>query len=190
MHVEVIDAAPHDSKIIKALAQQVSTTVAAKDYPAARVVLDALTSEIRVRTYSLSLAAYPDALKEAVRLLDQKKNDDASNVLLTALNTLLVVDRVTPLPLVLAREALNAAQAKSQNDKATAQTLVQTAKSEIERAKELGYAAQAPEYAALSADISSLEKQLKGKSDASSVFAKLEDKLSGFLKRQSQQERR
>jgi hypothetical protein len=190
VHVEVIDAAPHDSKIIKALAQQVSTTVAAKDYPAARVVLDALTSEIRVRTYSLSLAAYPDALKEAVRLLDQKKNDDASNVLLTALNTLLVVDRVTPLPLVLAREALNAAQAKSQNDKAAAQTLVQTAKSEIERAKELGYAAQAPEYAALSADISSLEKQLKGKSDASSVFAKLEDKLSGFLKRQSQQERR
>src|ERR1700688_315188 len=190
VHVEGIDAAPHDSKIIKALAQQVSTTVAAKDYPAARVVLDALTSEIRVRTYSLPLAAYPDALKEAVRLLDQKKNDDASNVLLTALNTLLAVDRVTPLPLVLAREALNAAQAKSQNDKATAQTLVQTAKSEIERAKELGYAAKAPEYAALSADISSLEKQLKGKSDASSVFAKLEDKLSGFLKRQSQQERR
>src|ERR1700686_2054439 len=190
VHVEVIDAAPHDSKIIKALAQQVSTTVAAKDYPAARVVLDALTSEIRVRTYSLPLAAYPDALKEAVRLLDQKKNDDASNVLLTALNTLLAVDRVTPLPLVLAREELNAAQAKSQNDKATAQTLVQTAKSEIERAKELGYAAQAPEYAALSADISSLEKQLKGKSDASAVFAKLEDKLSGFLKRQSQQERR
>lgn len=190
VHVEVIDAAPHDTKIIKALAQQVSTTVAAKDYPAARVVLDALTSEIRVRTYSLPLATYPDALKEAVQLLDQKKNDDASTVLLTALDTLLAVDRVTPLPLVLAREALNAAQAKSQNDKATAQTLVQTAKSEIERAKELGYAAQAPEYAALSADISSLEKQLRGDSDTSSVFAKLEDKLSGFLKRQSQQERR
>jgi hypothetical protein len=110
--------------------------------------------------------------------------------LLAALNTLLAVDRVTPLPLVFAREALDAAKGQSQSDKAAAQTLVQTAKNEIERAKELGYAAQAPEYVDLSADVSTLEKQLKGNSDAGSVFAKLEDKLSAFLKRQSQQERR
>jgi hypothetical protein len=153
-------------------------------------VLYALTSEIRVRTYNLPLGTYPDALKEAARLLDQKKNQDASNVLLTALNTLLAVDRVTPLPLVFAREALDAAKGQSQSDKAAAQTLVQAAKNEIERAKELGYAAQAPEYADLSADVSTLERQLKGSSDAGSVFAKLEDKLSAFLKRQSQQERR
>jgi hypothetical protein len=190
VHVEVIDTAPHDPKIIKELANQVSLAVSAKDYPAARVVLDGLTSEIRVRTYSLPLATYPEALTEAARLLDQKKNDEASNVLLTALNTLLAVDRVTPLPLVLAREALNTAKTKSQNDKATAQTLVQTAKNEIERAKQLGYTAQAPEYAALNADVSNLEKQLKGKGDSGSVFAKLDDKLSAFLKRQSQRERR
>ena len=190
VRVEVIDTAPNDTKTIKDLARQVSTAIAAKDYPAARVVLDTLTSEIRVRTYNVPLGTYPDALKEAARLLDQKKNQDASNVLLTALNTLLAVDRVTPLPLVFAREALDAAKGQSQSDKAAAQTLVQTAKNQIERAKELGYAAQAPEYADLSADVSTLERQLKGNSDAGSVFAKLEDKLSAFLKRQSQQERR
>jgi len=190
VRVEVIDTAPNDTTTIKDLARQVSTAIAAKDYPAARVVLDALTSEIRVRTYNLPLGTYPDALKEAARLLDQKKNQDASNVLLTALNTLLAVDRVTPLPLVFAREALDAAKGQSQSDKAAAQTLVQTAKNEIERAKDLGYAAQAPEYVDLSADVSTLERQLKGSSDAGSVFAKLEDKLSAFLKRQSQQERR
>jgi hypothetical protein len=190
VHVDLIDTAPHDTKAIKELAKQVSAAVGAKDYPAARVLLDALTSEIRVRTYSLPLGTYPDALKEAARLLDQKKNEDASNVLLTALNTLLAVDRVTPLPLVLAREALNAAQLQSQRDKPAAQLLVQTAKNEIERSKELGYGAKAPEYEALNTDIATLEKQLKGNADASSVFAKLEDKLSGFLKRQSQQERR
>jgi len=37
-------------------------------------------------------------LKEAARLLDQKKTKEASDVLLTALNTLMVVDNVTPLP--------------------------------------------------------------------------------------------
>jgi hypothetical protein len=42
----------------------------------------------------------------------------------------------------------------------------------------------------LNTDISNLEKQLKGNEDATSVFAKLEDRLSAFLKRQSQQERR
>jgi hypothetical protein len=95
VRVEVIDTAPSDTKTIKDLVRQVSTAIAAKDYPAARVVLDALTSEIRVRTYSLPLGTYLDALKEAARLVDQKKNQDASNVLLAALNTLLAVDRVT-----------------------------------------------------------------------------------------------
>jgi hypothetical protein len=151
--------------------------VVARDYPTGRVLLAALTSEIRVRTYNLPLATYPEALKTAAHLLDQKKNQDASDVLLTALKTLLVVERVTPLPLVVAREAINTAKAQ-QNDKPLAQTLVQTAKSEVERAKELGYASQAPEYEELRADISNLEKQLKGNSDAGSMFAKLEDKLS------------
>jgi len=57
-------------------------------------------SNIRVRTYNLALATYPTALKEAARLLDQKNTKEASDVLLTALNTLMVVDNVTPLPLV------------------------------------------------------------------------------------------
>ncbi|MFZ3341697.1 MAG: YfdX family protein [Terriglobales bacterium] len=190
VQVVVIDSGPHDLKAIKALTDEVSVAVAAKDYPAARVVLDGLASEIRVRTYSLPLGTYPDALKEAARLLDQKKNDEASSVLLAALNTLVAVDRVTPLPLVLAREALDAAREKSQSDKTMAETLVQTAKNEIERAKALGYAAKDPDYANLNTDIASLEKQLKSNEDTGSVFAKLEDKLSGFLKRQSQQERR
>jgi hypothetical protein len=190
VQVEVIDAAPYDTKVIKELAQQASAAVSAKDYPAARVLLYALTSEIRVRSYNLPLATYPDAMKEAARLVDQKKNEDATRVLLTALNTLLAIDRVTPLPLVVAREALNAARGQSPKDRAAAQTLVQAAKNEIARAKELGYAAQAPDYEALNTDISNLEKQLKGNSDAGSVFAKLEDRLSAFMKRQSQQERR
>jgi hypothetical protein len=190
VNVDIIDAAPHDLKLIKDLGQHASTAVAAKDYPTARLLLAALTSEIRVRTYNLPLATYPEALKAAARPLDQKKQQDASDVLLTALNTLLVVDRVTPLPLVIAREAINSAKAQTQSDKQVAQTLVQTAKNEVERVKELGYAPQAPEYEDLRADISTLEKQLKGNSDAGSLFAKLEGKLSAFMKRQSQQERR
>ncbi len=190
LEVEVIDAAPHDSKAIAEIAKNASKAVDDKNYPAARVLLYALTSEICVRTYNLPLATYPAALQEAAHLLDQKEPLEASKMLLTALDTLMAVDRVTPLPLVLAREAIEQAKAKSQTDKAMAQTLVETAKKETERAKELGYAGRDPEYAALNTDISNLEKQLKGNEDATSVFAKLEDRLSAFLKRQSQQERR
>jgi hypothetical protein len=190
VEVDIIDAAPHDTKLIRQVASDASAAVGAKDYPTARVLLYSLTSEIRNRTFNLPLATYPDALKEAARLLDQKKTQEASNALLTALNTLVVVDKVTPLPLVLSREALRAAKEDSQKDKATAEILVQTAKNELQRSKELGYAAHDPEYEALNTDIASLEKQLKGKQDATAVFAKLEDKLSSFLKRQSGQERR
>jgi hypothetical protein len=172
------------------VAQEATAAVEVKDFPVARVLLYSLTSEIRSRTYSLPLATYPEALKEAARLVDEKKNQDASNVLLAALNTLVVVDKVTPLPLVLAREAIRTAKEQSQKDKNTAKALVATAKKEIQRSKELGYAPRAPEYEALNADVSNLEKQLNKDEDATSVFAKLEDKLSAFLKRQSAQERR
>src|SRR5258708_5881595 len=116
LQVDLIDAAPRDGKAIAELAKNASKAMEDKDYPAARVLLYGLTSEIRVRTYNLPLPAYSGALQEAAHLLDEKKTQQANNVLLTALNTLITVDQVTPLPLGLAREAIEQAQAKSQSD--------------------------------------------------------------------------
>lgn len=182
--VAVIDTAPTDDKAVMQLGQSVSKAVGDKDFPTARVLLYALMSEIRVRTSNLPLVSYPAALTQAARLLDQKQTTEAANTLLTALNTLVVVDQVTPLPLVLARAAIDAAKEQEQKDKDKAQVLLQTARKELERSKELGYAGRDPEYAALDSDISNLEKQLKGNGDASSVFAKLENRLSAFLGKQ------
>jgi hypothetical protein len=187
LEVDVIDAAPHDIRAIQDVAKDASRAVDDKNFPAARVLLYSLMSEIRARTYNLPLATYPAALTEAARLLGLKKTNDAKNVLLIALNTLVVVDRATPLPLILAREAINDAQAQSQKDKAQAQTLLETAKREVQRSKELGYAGKDQEYAALNSDISNLEKQLKGDGDVRAVFGKLKDRLGAFLKRQSEQ---
>ena len=182
--VVVIDTAPTDDKTVTQLGQSVSKAVGDKDFPTARVLLYVLMSEIRVRTSNLPLASYPTALTEAARLLDQKQTTEAANTLLTALNTLVVVDQVTPIPLVLARAAIDAAKEQEQKDKDKAQVLLQTARKQLERSKELGYAGRDPEYAALDSDISNLEKQLKGNGDASSVFAKLENRVSAFLGKQ------
>ncbi len=187
LNVELIDTAPSDSQAVLDIAKDASRAVDEKDYPAARALLYALMSEIRVRTYNVPLATYPEALKEAARLLDQKATKDASSVLLTALNTLVAIDHVTPVPLLLAREAITQAQTKSQQDKNGAQVLLEVAKKEVARAKELGYAGNDQDYEALNRQISSLEKQLKGPEDATVAFSKLKDKLSAFLKRQSEQ---
>jgi hypothetical protein len=189
LEVTVIDTAPRESQAVLDIAKDASRAVDEKDYPTARALLFSLISEIRIRLYNLPLATYPYALKQAARLLDQKATNDASAILLAALDTLAVVDHVTPLPLLLAREAINQAQAKSQQDRNTAQTLLETAKKQVARARQLGYTAKAEDYEALNSEISSLEKQLKGNEDATVAFSKLKDKLSAFLKRQSEQKR-
>ena len=187
--VVVIDAAPLQVQAIKERAKAVAEAVSNKDYPTARVLLYGLTSELRVRIYNLPLATYPAALKEAARLLDQKKSKEANTVLLTALNTLVAIDRVSPLPLILAQTDIDEAQALREKDKDKAQQLLTSARNELERAKELGYAGNDPEYAALDKTIIDLEKQLKGNEDTASFFSSLKEKMASFFKRQSESKR-
>ncbi|MGH9562232.1 MAG: YfdX family protein [Terracidiphilus sp.] len=188
VEVDVIDNAPRDEKTLKRLSSDAVSAVAVRDYPTARVLLDGLRSEIRERTYSLPLATYPIALQNAARSLDAGKADDASNALLTALNTLVIVDHVTPIPLVLARAAVDTAQDKSKTDKNTAQTLLTTAGNELKLCSQLGYASHAPEYASLNSEIGTLQKQLKGTSDTGSFFARLRSDMERLLNKQSGQE--
>jgi hypothetical protein len=184
--VTVIEAAPLDVKEIRRRAAAADWAVADRAYPTARAILDSLRSEIRLRTYNLPLASYPAALKEAARLLDEKKTKEASVALLTALNTLAVVDQVTPLPIAVAQAAIDSAQQLRDRDKEGARTHLAFARAELERAKELGYSGKDPEYANLDKSIRDLEKQLKGNGDTGSLFANLKEKMASFFARASQ----
>jgi hypothetical protein len=179
----IIDTAPRDIDDIEKLADATDAAILVDDFPTARALLGALRSEVRVRTYNLPLGIYPTALQDAARLLD-KDSQAASVALLAALNTLVTVDQVTPLPLLVAQEAISQAQASAQKDKNAAQA-VETAEFELNRAIALGYAGQDPEYAALKDDISNLKKQLKGSEDSNSAFSQLKARLDAFLKRKS-----
>jgi YfdX protein len=180
----IIDTAPRDIDDIEKLADAADKAILVDDFPTARALLGALRSEVRVRTYNLPLGIYPTALQEAARLLD-KDSQAASIALLAALNTLVTVDQVTPLPLLNAQEAINQAQTSAQKDKNAAQKVVETAEFELNRAMALGYVGQDPEYPALKDDISNLKKQLKGSEDTTSAFSKLKARLGAFLKRKS-----
>jgi hypothetical protein len=184
--VEIIETAPVSLDAIKARAKAAEAAVDDKVYPAARVLLDGLTSEIRLRTINLPLASYPVALKDAARLLDEKRSKEANTVLLTALRTLAVIDVVTPLPLALAKAAINEAQSSRDKDKEAAQKQLATARNELERARELGYSGKDGAYAVLSKDIQDIEKQLKGNENTDSLFASLKEKIGALFKRQSE----
>jgi hypothetical protein len=142
-------------------------------------------SEIRVREYNLPLTTFPTALQEAWRLLEQNKTSEAQAVLLTALQTLVALDRVVPIPLLAARAAIKRVQA-NRSDAAAAQIYLQIADNEVDRARYLGYAGNNPEYTALKDEIAKLEKQLKGEEDLSSLFAELGNRIATFLKWQSE----
>jgi hypothetical protein len=189
--VEVIDTAPDDIKEIQNVSRAAESAFSAKDYPAARVLLESLASEIRTRTYNLPLASYPVALTEAARLLGQQRMQEAAAVLLTALNTLVVVDRIIPLPLVAAQEAVDAAQAIKDKDKDAASKLLDMAKLELQKGTELGYYTTSdPQYTALNQAISDLQTQLKGGGDTTSVFSALKEKMAAFFKGLSEKIRR
>ena len=186
VEVDVIESAPLDISAIRKRAAAAEIAVVIKDYPTARVLLDGLASEIRLRTLNLPLATYPTALRDAARLLDEKKPKEASETLLTALHTLVIVDEVTPLPVAVAQTAISEAQGLRDNDKNKALELLALAKNELERAKELGYAGKDPVYASLNKSISDLEKQLEGNSDTGLAFSRLIDKVTAFFNRQSE----
>src|SRR3984885_8084980 len=182
----IIDTAPREVEDIKKLADAADAAVSADDFPTARALLGALRSEVRVRTYNLPLAMYPTALQEAARLLDQD-SQAATITLRAALNTLVAVEQVTPIPLLGAQEAIHQAENPTQKNRNAAQEALETAQLELNRAMALGYAGQDPEYAALKDEISNLKKQLKESEDTTSGFSKLKARLSAFLKRQSDQ---
>lgn len=184
--VRIIEAAPVSLEAIKARAKAAEAAVEDKVYPTARVLLDGLTSEIRLRTTNLPLASYPVALKDAARLLDENKSKEANTVLLTALHTLAVIDEVTPLPLALAKAAINEAQSLRDKDKEAAKKQLATARNELERARELGYSGKDGAYAVLSKDIKDIEQQLKGNENTDSLFASLKEKIGALFKRQSE----
>lgn len=109
-------------------------------------------------------------------------------MLLAALDTLVLVDRIIPLPLLLAREALNEAQALREKDKDTAMKRLEIAREQLLRSRALGYAGRDPEYNKLFDAILSLENQLRGNEESMSAFAALKERLGRFLKRQSDRE--
>lgn len=125
--------------------QQAQTLLANGRVQDARAILDHLCSETVISTTNIPMATYPGALKQAAKLIDENKANEAKEVLQRALSTLVITDVVVPLPVMEAKVSLQKAEeiAKVKNRTADQNkqltVLVNVADSDIQLAEALGY---------------------------------------------------
>ena len=71
----------------KSLRKQIQDLMDAGRLQAARRLMGSLASETVVSVSNIPLATYPGAIKDAVKLIDENKTDEAKSALQNALNT-------------------------------------------------------------------------------------------------------
>ena len=183
---EIADTAPQDIQQIKDLKILAGDALNKNHLADARVLLDALRSETRVRTLNLPLATYPTILGRSAQLLDQGKNDEAATVLRNALNTLVIVDTTTSLPMQelisTIKLANEAAQKQTEKDNVTARTQLVAASSALKRAEALGHV-DADTTKNFRKQIDVIDRKVKGKTATASTFTELSDAITALFKK-------
>lgn len=184
--VEIADTAPQDTKAINNIAEQSRDALKGRHFAEARALLDALRSEVRIRTFNLPLATYPGALLRAAKLVEDGKNDDAARVLTIALDTLLIVDRAISIPLVEVTDQLRAADDDVKKKKnAEVGKALAAASTALQRAQALGHV---DDKAAkdFQKQIDDLDRKVKGNEGTGALFSRLRNSVSSVFKKQSE----
>jgi tetratricopeptide (TPR) repeat protein len=147
----------------------------------ARMIVQTLKDEIDLITINMPLASYPATLKLAAKFLHEGKIAQAQQVLATALSTFVEVDVVTPLGIVEAQELIAAASKLAKTDKKTALAYLEAAKAALKKAEALGYTSTSDTtYKMLNEAIEKIEKEIRGKNEATKLFEELIAKLKEF----------
>lgn len=179
--IAIVNAALEDEKTIKDIRREIKSAINFGYLSVARRLLNSLKSEIRVIVTNLPLASYPDALKLAVKLMDEDKSESAKEVLELALSTFVLEEEYLPIPLLKAHSLIENASAES--DKDQAMQLLADARTQLKLSQELGYAEADVEYDELKTELKNLEKQLKAGEHKHHAFRELKTKVAGFFQR-------
>ena len=168
---------------VKVARKKAEGLLAAGKIQEARVILDALRSETVIQVSNIPLATYPDAIKKAVKFIDDGKLDKAKETLQTALDTLVVTDHIVPLPVVAAQDDLSDAKKLSENKTRSADEnkklgqLLSDARSHLEFAQALGYGT-AQDFKDLYGELDTIEGKTSGGKSGMGFFKDIETSLS------------
>ena len=152
----------------------------------ARPIVANLASEIVIETDNLPMATYPAAIKSAARLVDSGKIDEAKAELARALNTLVVIQVVLPLPVLRAEAAIAKAEKLAETDKRDAKqneelsTLLSSVRTEIEMAQILGYGKKA-DFKPIFDHVKSIEQKSAGGKSGKGWFDELKTRLQKLV---------
>ncbi len=150
----------------------------------ARALLSGLASEINITTVNIPLATYPFAIKDAVKLIDEGKLDEAKSVLIATLNELVIEEDILPIPILQAEVLIDEAMASHlenrKENKAIVINLLDNAEYQLKLAEVLGYGEKNKMYKELNNDIKSLKKSANSDADLKELLNKLKLKLKNF----------
>lgn len=181
--VEVIDTAPTDPKQIQSFLKKGNQTKKHKNLVESRFFFNVLRSEINTHLHGLPLENYAAALKEAVHQIQEKRLDEAQQILSKALHTFVISDRVVPLPLIQAETIFAAAEQAYPQDKTVTIHLINAARHELERAHKLGYIDEDQQFALLNKSIEDFVRHTKSNKNSDVAFHSLKEKMSGLAKK-------
>ncbi len=145
----------------------------------ARAILRELASEIVVRVVNIPLGTYPDAIKAVAPLIQAGKVEEAKQSLVAALNTLVVVEHVLPLPILRAEHALAAARKlaadaeRSEEQRRELTELLEYAEGQLKLARALGYGEERT-LRRMQRMVRQIEKKTGGGGVEEDLFDKLE----------------
>ncbi len=178
-----MDEVVADIETVRSITKAAKKAVKDEYYQVARELLDGLKSEVVITTFNIPTATYPVAIKTAVMLMQEGKDDEAKAVLQQVFGTVVVENIVVPLPVLKAQQMVLEAQSiDSVNHENAAQVLnlLKNANYQLELAEEMGYGKKDKDYAALYASIKELQKSVEKKADSKKKFEKLLDDMSKF----------
>ncbi len=152
----------------------------------AREMIQPLRDEIDITTIYLPVKIFAKASEKAYKALQEKDSQTAINTIRIALNTLVTVKLVMPIPLILSEDLLMQASALDKSKKEEVVTLLDQAQSQLNIAMLLGYTDKHSQaHATLNTQIDAIKEEIKGKNEveklyeeAKATFKKLEEKVN------------
>ncbi len=172
-----------DLETIEASRRTVKRLIKEGKLQAARTILDNLVNEVNISVYQLPLATYPEAIKVAVKHLDQGKTEQAKNVLDTTLGTLIVTETAIPIPVINAQLMVDIAADSVESNSELALELLREAQDQLGLAEALGYGDRDREFAEINEDIEALKKKINNKEKSKDLFDSLKVRIRKFKER-------
>lgn len=165
----------------------------------ARQIISNLRSDTVISVANIPLATYPSALKDAARLIDQNKVDEAKATIIGALSTVVVNETVIPIPLARADYYIDEASKlsmKSNRTDAENKELtqdIQFGRDSLSMAEALGYAPKGA-FKESFAKLDDASSKAKAGKSGENWFEEVKSKISSFFhtvddKMQAQEEK-